>query len=89
MTEEPGHSGAGLPVTNDGLSRLHLPTVLATRATEIIRRVDNEPHLGKKLVGPLQGKRSAGLGRSHRMIYIASNGQIVVLTISHRRDAYR
>ena len=67
----------------------NLSAPLATRATEIIRRLDNEPPLGKKLVGPLQGKRSARLGRSHRIIYTASNGQIVVLTISHRRDAYR
>ena len=67
----------------------NVPALLATRATEIIRRLDNEPHLGKKLVGLLQGKRSARLGRSHRIIYTASEGQIVVLTISHRRDAYR
>ena len=66
-----------------------LPTALSTRAREIIRRVDNEPHLGKKLAGPLEGKRSARLGRSHRIIYTASDGQVIVLTISHRRDAYR
>lgn len=67
----------------------NLPTALATRAREIIRRLDNEPHLGRKLAGPLQGKRSARLGRSHRIIYTASDGQVIVLTISHRRDAYR
>ena len=66
-----------------------LPAALATRAREIIKRLDNEPHLGRKLVGPLKGKRSARLGRSHRIIYTASDGQIIVLTISHRRDAYR
>lgn len=66
-----------------------LPAALATRAREIIGRLDNEPHLGRKLAGPLQGKRSARLGRSHRIIYTASGGEIVVLTISHRRDAYR
>ena len=66
-----------------------LPAALATKAKEIIRRLDAEPHLGKKLVGPLQGKRSARLGRSHRIIYTASEGQTIVLTISHRRDAYR
>ena len=66
-----------------------LPTALATRAREIIRRLDSELHLGKKLAGPLQGKRSARLGRSHRITYTASDGQIIVLTISHRRDAYR
>ena len=66
-----------------------LPAALATRAREIIKRLDKEPHLGRKLVGPLKGKRSARLGRSHRIIYTASDGQIIVLTISHRRDAYR
>ena len=67
----------------------NLPPTLATKAREIIRRLDAEPHLGRKLVGPLQGKRSARLGRSHRIIYTASDGKIIVLTISHRRDAYR
>ena len=66
-----------------------LPAALAARAREIIGRLDNEPHSGKKLAGPLQGKRSARLGRSHRIIYTASDGQVIVLTISHRRDAYR
>ena len=66
-----------------------LPEPLAVRAREIIRRLDGEPHLGRKLVGPLRGKRSARLGRSHRIIYTASDGQVIVLTISHRRDAYR
>ena len=46
-----------------------LPDALAVKAKEIIRRLDQEPHLGKKLHGPLQGKRSARLGRSHRIIY--------------------
>ena len=66
-----------------------LPEALADKAKEIIRRLDQEPHLGKKLAGPLQGKRSTRLGRSHRIIYTASEGQVIVLTISHRRDAYR
>ncbi len=66
-----------------------LPAAPATRARAIIERLDSEPHLGRKLAGALQGKRSARLGRSHRMIYTASDGGIVVLTISHRRDAYR
>lgn len=66
-----------------------LPAALAARARETIRRLDNEPHLGKKLAGPLQGKRSARLGRSHRIIYTVSDTGVIVLTFSHRRDAYR
>ena len=66
-----------------------LPSTLSNRARELIRRLDDEPHLPKKLMGPLQGKRSARLGRSHRVIYTESEGSIVVLTIAARRDAYR
>ena len=66
-----------------------LPPTLAERAKEIIERLNSDPHIGKKLLGPLQGRRPARLGRSHRIIYTASGGEIVVLTISHRRDAYR
>ena len=66
-----------------------LPAALSNRARELIRRLDDEPHLGKKLMGPLQGKRSARLGRSHCIIYTESEGGIVILTITARKDAYR
>ena len=58
-------------------------------AKEILKRLDNEPAMGKKLLGPLQSKRSARLGRSHRIIYTAEAGDVVVLTIVARKDAYR
>ena len=66
-----------------------LPRLLANRAREIILRLDKEPALGKKLIGPLEGKRSARLGRSHRMIYQLVDGEVVLLTITARKDAYR
>ena len=65
-----------------------LPPALSNRAREHIRHLDYKPHLGKKLMGPLQGKRSGRLGRSHRIIYTESEGGIVVLTIAARKDAY-
>ena len=65
-----------------------LPPALSTRARELVRRLD-DPHLGKKLMGPLQGRRSARLGRSHRIIYTETEDGIVVLTIVARKDAYR
>ncbi|MCY3807500.1 MAG: type II toxin-antitoxin system RelE/ParE family toxin [bacterium] len=66
-----------------------LPPALSSKAQEIIRRLDDEPSLGHKLLGPMQGKRSARLGRSHRIIYSAAGGSVIVHTIAHRRDAYR
>ncbi|MXW42865.1 MAG: type II toxin-antitoxin system RelE/ParE family toxin [Acidimicrobiia bacterium] len=66
-----------------------LPEALTVKAKQIIRYLDQDPHVGKKLAGPLQGKRATRLGRSHRIIYIVSEGHVIVLTISHRRDAYR
>lgn len=66
-----------------------LPSALATRAYQIIRRLDGEPALGKKFLGPLHGMRSARLGRSHRIIYTTSEQGLVVLTIVARKDAYR
>jgi len=66
-----------------------LPPSLRTKAEELIRRLDSEPSLGKKLQGQLAGKRSARLGRTHRVIYTADNGRIVVLTVSARKDSYR
>lgn len=66
-----------------------LPQALASKAREIILRLDKEPALGKKLIGPLEGKRSVRLGRSHRMIYQLVEGDVVLLTIAARKDVYR
>ena len=66
-----------------------LPPALSNRAREPIRRLDDKPHLPKRLMGSLHGKHSARLGPSHRIIYTESEGGIVVLTISARKDAYR
>lgn len=66
-----------------------LPPPLKEKALEIIKRLDHEPARGKKLSGRLKSKRSARLGRSHRIIYSAASGSIIVLTIGARKDVYR
>lgn len=66
-----------------------LPRVIADKARQIILRLDKEPALGKNLMGQLEGKRSVRLGRSHRMIYQLVDGDVVLLTITARKDAYR
>ena len=66
-----------------------LPQALASKAREIILRLDKQPALGKKLMSPLEGKRSVRLGRSHRMIYQLVEGDVVLLTIAARKDVYR
>ena len=58
-----------------------LPKIFADKAKELMGRLDSEPSLGKKLQGPLEGQRSARLGRSHRIIYTAKGTDIIVLTI--------
>lgn len=68
---------------------MSLPPPLQEKALEIINRLDDEPARGKKLAGGLKGKRSARLGRSHRILYSAESGSIVVLTIKARKDVYR
>lgn len=66
-----------------------LPPALASKAREVLRRLDEEPSLGKKLKGPLADRRSARLGRSHRILYTTNDDSVVVLTIVPRKDAYR
>lgn len=66
-----------------------LPDALRERAEETIARLDSEPALGKKLLGKLQGLRSARLGRTHRIIYRVADDGPEVVTISQRKDAYR
>ena len=66
-----------------------LPMKLSARAGALIRRLDNEHTLGQKLLGPVRSKRSARLGRTHRIIYTVVEENIVVMAIRARRDAYR
>ena len=66
-----------------------LPVQLSAKARALLRRLDDEPPRGKKLVGPLKRKRSARLGRSHRIIYEATEGCAVVLSVDPRKDVYR
>lgn len=66
-----------------------LPDALRKRAEETIARLDSEPALGKKLLGKLQGLRSARLGRTNRIIYRIVDDGPEVVTISQRKDAYR
>jgi mRNA-degrading endonuclease RelE of RelBE toxin-antitoxin system len=66
-----------------------LPGPLRGRAEDIIRRLDLEPALGKKLLGALAGLRSARLGRSHRILYRITTDGVFVVTVSSRKDAYK
>ncbi|MDE0656022.1 MAG: type II toxin-antitoxin system RelE/ParE family toxin [Acidimicrobiaceae bacterium] len=66
-----------------------LPEPIRKKALEIIRRLDQNPAMGKKLLGALAGKRVARLGRAHRIIYTAEGGVVTVLTVRPRRDVYR
>ena len=67
-----------------------LPAPMQKRVEDLAQRLDTEHGLGKKLLGPLKGIRSARLGRSHRLLYeITDAGGAHILTISLRRDAYR
>ncbi|WP_448625907.1 type II toxin-antitoxin system RelE family toxin [Geodermatophilus sp. URMC 64] len=65
-----------------------LPEALRDKARVLIERLESEPALGKKLLGPLAGKRSIWLGRTHRIIYTEAP-QMTVLAVPMRRDAYR
>ena len=66
---------------------LGLPEALQAKARTLIKRLDEDPATGKKLLGKLQGLRSAHLGRTHRVIY--RDDPVLVLAIPNRRDAYR
>lgn len=65
-----------------------LTPALRAKAEALIDRLDEEPALGKKLKGKLIGLRSMWLGRTHRIIY-KTDPQLIVLTVTQRRDAYR
>jgi Txe/YoeB family toxin of toxin-antitoxin system len=66
-----------------------LPKQLKERVEAVVADINDNPSAGTKLKGKLNGKWSARLGRAHRILYEIRNGDIVILTISPRRDAYR
>jgi mRNA-degrading endonuclease RelE of RelBE toxin-antitoxin system len=66
---------------------LALSPALQEKARALIVRLDEEPGLGKKLLGKLAGLRSVYLGRTHRIIY--KTDPVIVVAIPNRRDAYR
>lgn len=66
-----------------------LPEKLQARAKSVIADLNQQPASGTKLKGKLAGKRSARLGRGHRILYQIENSDVVVLTIAPRRDVYR
>lgn len=67
-----------------------LSPALREKAKSLINRLDSEPATGHKLLGRLNGYRSARLGRSHRIIYkVPPQGTLLVMTVVPRKDAYR
>lgn len=66
-----------------------LPKDVQVKAREIISRIDSEPRLSKKLLGPLKGKYRVRLGRAYRIIYSIESDIIVIQSIGPRKDAYR
>jgi mRNA interferase RelE/StbE len=68
------------------------PEAVAAAALEFITGplLDNPQHVGKPLAPPLQDRHSARRG-TYRILYrIEDNPRtVIVLLISHRRDAYR
>lgn len=66
-----------------------LPEPMRIKAVEVAASLDENPTVGTKLRGKLEGKWAHRVGRSHRIIYEFVGSDVLILTISHRKDAYR
>ncbi|WP_367184988.1 type II toxin-antitoxin system RelE/ParE family toxin [Ferrimicrobium sp.] len=66
-----------------------LPQQVRDRTINALRSIDQNPLVGKKLLGRLSGTRSARIGRAYRLLYQIREDDIVVLAIRPRKDAYR
>ncbi|MDI6803345.1 MAG: type II toxin-antitoxin system RelE/ParE family toxin [Bacteroidota bacterium] len=58
------------------------------RIVSKIQSLVDDPHSGKRLVGPLKGKSSMRVG-DYRIIYEIVKTTIYILTINHRREVYK
>lgn len=69
------------------LERLAAP--VRRKADEVLAQLERGELPGKKLLGALEGLRSARVARTHRLIYKVVDGEAFVVAIPLRRDAYR
>lgn len=60
------------------------------RIMKSVESLQNNPNLGKQLVGPLKGLRSLRVGR-YRIIYKKEINELIILivAIGHRKNIYR
>lgn len=66
-----------------------LPDTVRDAVLETLTAIAADPErAGKKLVGRLQGLRSARVG-NYRVLYTVEAGQVIVRAIRHRAVAYR
>lgn len=67
-----------------------LPRDVVKRIDEAVRRLAENPHLGKPLRGELRGKWSLRVG-DYRVIYVVEEAErrVVLFAVRHRRSAYR
>ncbi len=56
----------------------------------VIRKLADEPHIGKPLRGELSGKWSLRVG-DHRIIYVINEQEkaVILYSVSHRKKAYQ
>jgi mRNA interferase RelE/StbE len=62
--------------------------LLFVKLASKIRSLGDDPEAGKPLVGPLKGVWSLRVG-DQRILYKIERGTIIVLTVNHRREAYK
>jgi len=67
-----------------------LPAKVAPAIVEFMTGplVENPLVVGKELLGPMAGQRSARRG-VYRVIYRIEEDQVIVLRVDHRADVYR
>lgn len=60
------------------------------RIIKSVGSLQNNPDLGKQLVGPLKGLRSLRVGR-YRIIYKKEINELIILVVAigHRKNIYR
>ena len=70
----------------DGLTRGR--SAIAARILAKIQSLSDEPSTGKPLVGPLKGIWSLRVGE-YRILYEFDKKRVIILTVNHRKEAYR
>jgi mRNA interferase RelE/StbE len=68
---------------------LRLPKNIQPKVEAALRKIYSNPHVGKKLLGDLEGEFSLRVGMYRIIYFMDKDDNIWIETVRHRKEVYR